>query len=173
MANLSCIYLRTGCFCNSGDCQKHLSLSVDEMLSNYREGHVCGDQIDVIGGRTTGSVRISFGYMSTFSDAQRFLTFLKESFIACDQPVVNEGHKSALVGSTDDHSCHYGNNSRVRGKSELGIGKITQSIDGMESLLNDNKFQHADLGCQLECNKTSLKRICLYPVKSCGGFEVS
>lgn len=31
-------------------------------------GHVCWDDNDVINGRPTGAVRVSFGYMSTFED---------------------------------------------------------------------------------------------------------
>lgn len=31
-------------------------------------GHVCWDDQDVIHGRPTGAVRVSFGYMSTFED---------------------------------------------------------------------------------------------------------
>lgn len=32
-------------------------------------GHVCWDDHDVIHGRPTGAVRVSFGYMSTFEDS--------------------------------------------------------------------------------------------------------
>ncbi|XP_045633836.1 molybdenum cofactor sulfurase [Ursus americanus] len=76
MASLYNIHLRTGCFCNTGACQRHLGLS-DEMVKKHLEaGHVCGDNVDLIDGQPTGSVRISFGYMSTLEDAQAFLTFI-------------------------------------------------------------------------------------------------
>ena len=44
-------------------------------------GHVCGDAMDLIDGRPTGSVRISFGYSSMLEDAQQFLRFVYECFL--------------------------------------------------------------------------------------------
>ena len=37
--------------------------------------------MDVVDGRPTGSVRISFGYMSTMEDAQRFVEFIINTFV--------------------------------------------------------------------------------------------
>eukprot|EP00112_Aurelia_sp_Birch-Aquarium-sp1_P025997 Seg8951.1 transcript_id=Seg8951.1/GoldUCD/mRNA.D3Y31 product="Molybdenum cofactor sulfurase" protein_id=Seg8951.1/GoldUCD/D3Y31 len=88
LANLSKIHLRTGCFCNTGDCRRHLGLSTEEMLSNYKAGHVCGDQMDIINRRPTGSVRVSFGYMSTFEDAWMFLNFLRECFLVSTNTIL-------------------------------------------------------------------------------------
>lgn len=36
----------------------------------YQAGHVCWDDHDIIHGKPTGAVRVSFGYMSTFEDAK-------------------------------------------------------------------------------------------------------
>ena len=47
----------------------------------FQAGHVCGDDMDIINGHPTGSVRISFGYMSTKADADHFLEFIKDCFI--------------------------------------------------------------------------------------------
>ena len=44
-------------------------------------GHVCGDDLDLIDGQPTGSVRLSFGYMSTLDDAEKFLQFVCDCFI--------------------------------------------------------------------------------------------
>ncbi|XP_026666305.2 molybdenum cofactor sulfurase isoform X3 [Phoenix dactylifera] len=82
LACLSGIQLRTGCFCNPGACAKYLGLSHSDLLSNYEAGHVCWDDKDVLHGKPTGAVRISFGYMSTFEDAEKFLSFLEISFVA-------------------------------------------------------------------------------------------
>ncbi|XP_020599360.1 molybdenum cofactor sulfurase isoform X2 [Phalaenopsis equestris] len=81
LASLSSIQLRTGCFCNPGACAKFLGLSHLDLLSNLEDGHVCWDDADVLNGKPTGAVRISFGYMSTFEDAEKFVTFLKTSFV--------------------------------------------------------------------------------------------
>uniref|UniRef100_A0A0D9WT44 Molybdenum cofactor sulfurase n=1 Tax=Leersia perrieri TaxID=77586 RepID=A0A0D9WT44_9ORYZ len=49
---------------------------------HLRAGHVCWDDNDIINGKPTGSVRISFGYMSTYEDAEKFLKFLQSSFVS-------------------------------------------------------------------------------------------
>lgn len=33
-------------------------------------GHVCWDDNDILNGKPTGAIRISFGYMSTYEDAK-------------------------------------------------------------------------------------------------------
>ncbi|XP_047084225.1 molybdenum cofactor sulfurase-like [Lolium rigidum] len=82
LASLSGIHLRTGCFCNPGACAKYLGLSHSDLVSNFEAGHVCWDDNDVIKGKPTGAVRISFGYMSTYEDAAGFLKFLQSSFVS-------------------------------------------------------------------------------------------
>ena len=47
----------------------------------YKHGHVCGDSLDLIDGVPTGSVRISFGYMSTLEDVRRFMEFITHCFV--------------------------------------------------------------------------------------------
>lgn len=64
MAALFKIHLRTGCFCNPGACQRHLALSNKEILQNYEAGYVCGGSTDLINGKPTGAIRVSFGYLS-------------------------------------------------------------------------------------------------------------
>lgn len=81
LASLSGIQLRTGCFCNPGACAKYLGLSHSDLISNIEAGHVCWDDYDVLNGKPTGAVRISFGYMSTFEDAEKFVRFLVTSFV--------------------------------------------------------------------------------------------
>ncbi|EFJ25003.1 hypothetical protein SELMODRAFT_173762 [Selaginella moellendorffii] len=81
VASLCRIHLRTGCFCNPGACAKYLELSNKDMQANFEAGHVCWDDQDLISGRPTGAVRISFGYMSTFQDCQAFLKFVRKYFV--------------------------------------------------------------------------------------------
>ncbi|XP_073149560.1 molybdenum cofactor sulfurase isoform X2 [Henckelia pumila] len=82
LASLSSIQLRTGCFCNPGACAKHLDLSHSDLLSNVEAGHICWDDHDILNGKPTGAVRVSFGYMSTFEDAQKFLKFIESAFVS-------------------------------------------------------------------------------------------
>ncbi|KAL0269311.1 UNVERIFIED_CONTAM: hypothetical protein PYX00_007094 [Menopon gallinae] len=81
VANLHNIQFRTGCFCNSGACQRHLRLTDNDLKSHFEAGHVCGDTKDIISGRPTGSIRISFGYMTTSKNIDLLIQVLKDSFL--------------------------------------------------------------------------------------------
>ncbi|KAL3333767.1 hypothetical protein AABB24_033701 [Solanum stoloniferum] len=81
LATLAGIQLRTGCFCNPGACAKYLGLSHLDLLSNIEAGHVCWDDRDILHGKPTGAVRVSFGYMSTFEDAMKFVNFVENNFV--------------------------------------------------------------------------------------------
>lgn len=39
-------------------------------------GHICWDDNDVINGKPSGAVRVSFGYMSTFEEAKVYVLYL-------------------------------------------------------------------------------------------------
>ncbi|GLU17991.1 hypothetical protein SLE2022_343150 [Rubroshorea leprosula] len=82
LASLSGIQLRTGCFCNPGACAKYLGLSHSDLLSNIEAGHICWDDNDILHGKPTGAVRVSFGYMSTYEDAKNFMDFVRRSFVS-------------------------------------------------------------------------------------------
>ncbi|CAK8575226.1 unnamed protein product [Lathyrus sativus] len=96
LASLSGIQLRTGCFCNPGACAKYLGLSHTDLISNTEAGHVCWDDNDIINGKPIGAVRVSFGYMSTYEDAKKFVDFLTSSFMSPQNHVDNG---SQLKGS--------------------------------------------------------------------------
>ncbi|KAG6405172.1 hypothetical protein SASPL_132758 [Salvia splendens] len=99
LASLSNIQLRTGCFCNPGACAKHLGLSHSDLVSNIEAGHVCWDDHDILNGKPTGAVRVSFGYMSTFEDAMKLLKFIKSSFVPqMTHNIIGERPYSATEG---------------------------------------------------------------------------
>ena len=80
LADLHQVVVRTGCFCNTGSCQKYLGMTDDDIKDNYEAGHVCGDNVDIIDEKPTGSIRISFGYMSTKDDVDKLVWLVKEYF---------------------------------------------------------------------------------------------
>jgi len=106
LASTRGIQLRTGCFCNPGACSKYLELTHTELYSNFQSGHVCWDDNDIISGRPTGAVRVSFGYMSTFEDARAFVSFIDEFFVS-------------RISSFRD-----GKMPKDRRESDLGIGSL-------------------------------------------------
>lgn len=107
IANMYNIHLRTGCFCNPGACQRHLSSSDDQLKINFevtciktkgnlfyeiipryvnffyrQKGHTCADNIDLIDGLPTGSVRVSLGYMSDKDDVDKLLNMIINCFVS-------------------------------------------------------------------------------------------
>lgn len=55
---------------------------------------MCGDTMDIVDGCPTGSVRISFGYMSTMEDARRFIEFIVDTFV---KPVSVDGQANFVA----------------------------------------------------------------------------
>uniref|UniRef100_A0A0E0LEI6 Molybdenum cofactor sulfurase n=1 Tax=Oryza punctata TaxID=4537 RepID=A0A0E0LEI6_ORYPU len=116
LASLFGIHLRTGCFCNPGACAKYLGLSHSDLVSNFEAGHVCWDDNDIINGKPTGAVRISFGYMSTYEDAEKFLKFLQSSFVSL--PVQFNGYMLNL------NSLNLIDNSSQKAVSDIHLKSI-------------------------------------------------
>eukprot|EP00960_Hanusia_phi_P005610 163024-Hanusia_phi.AAC.1 len=81
LACLVGISLRTGSFCNPGANKEMLGHTSEDVELFLKEGKVCGDRKCIIGGKATGAVRVSFGYMSTFEDARRILDFVERNFV--------------------------------------------------------------------------------------------
>ena len=75
------IELRAGTLCNPGGTASYLGLTCDEMRRNFAMGQRCGDEHDLMDGRPTGVLRISFGAMSSMRDLETFLNFITEFFV--------------------------------------------------------------------------------------------
>ena len=77
-ANSMKISLRTGCFCNPGGGESALGISADELsvcFSGTPSHMTLEDFRQCIDDKSTGAVRISFGLVSNFADAYRFVRF--------------------------------------------------------------------------------------------------
>lgn len=81
IASLHNFTIRTGCFCNPGSCQTYLNLSSDELMTHFKAGHVCGDENDLVNGVPTGSIRISFGYMNTSDEIDKFVEMIEACYV--------------------------------------------------------------------------------------------
>lgn len=163
MASLYNIHVRTGCFCNTGACQFFLGITSQQMKRNLQAGHICGDNIDLVNGLPTGSVRVSFGYMSTFEDCQKFLTFVADCFV--EKPVkVNhlrlEKLKETSVSNEDP---------------SVKNGKLYQEDEKDKPMeTRPRRFRHRDLSTDANSHAEAytLTNIYIYPIKSCGAYEV-
>ena len=56
-------------------------LTDDDVSSNHAAGHVCGDNVDILNGKPTGSIRVSFGYYSTKADADKVIDVIAKNFV--------------------------------------------------------------------------------------------
>ena len=81
LANIRNIQLRSGGLCNPGGIASSLELEPWEMRRNFSAGHRCGNENDIIGGKPTGMLRVSFGAMSNMKDVTTFLDFVHEFFV--------------------------------------------------------------------------------------------
>ncbi|XP_059443756.1 molybdenum cofactor sulfurase isoform X3 [Corylus avellana] len=189
LASLSGIQLRTGCFCNPGACAKYLGLSHSDLLSNVEAGHVCWDDYDVVNGKPTGAVRVSFGYMSTYEDAKKFIDFVRGSFVSLPNqigcgyhfrersiPFPDKDKKwfagfMAILVMLIPYMSHH-SYSRV----ELILPKF---LIGMKHLLGCTYNSKAfcvfwvpeGSGSRLLAGSFYLNSITIYPIKSCAGFS--
>lgn len=179
MAALFKIHLRTGCFCNPGACQRHLSLSTKEILQNYEAGYTCGGAADLINGKPTGAVRISFGYMSTIKDVQTVLLMITKCFI--DKPCIRkfpkwwEDHKMGIRKNYKhfynsnilDSIPYITNNEKKILNNNLrnDFHNKTESVARIMNSINSSKIN-------TQINKCTLQRLFIYPIKSCGAYEI-
>ncbi|XP_048228629.1 molybdenum cofactor sulfurase isoform X2 [Ricinus communis] len=126
LASLSGIQLRTGCFCNPGACAKYLGLSHLDLLSNLEAGHVCWDDNDILHGKPTGAVRVSFAYMSTYEDAKKFIDFITRSFVSTP-------NKSAIVHLLRTRSIPFSTEGQERRHTSTGYHVKTITVYPIKS----------------------------------------
>ncbi|KAH7650008.1 cysteine desulfurase selenocysteine lyase-like PLP dependent transferase superfamily [Cryptosporidium bovis] len=82
LASANNIHLRAGCFCNPGACQDFLGLTLTEIKTTSEIRESCSDPSNNGNkDRPLGSVRISFGYLSTFRDVYNFVRFIQNNFV--------------------------------------------------------------------------------------------
>lgn len=93
--SLKNIALRTGTLCNIGGFIKWTNdLTEEDIIKNYyQHGHKCGDANDLIDGKITGAIRISFGAMSSKDDVDK----LVESIVEYFQDTLNENTLKSTI----------------------------------------------------------------------------
>ncbi|MEV4119816.1 aminotransferase class V-fold PLP-dependent enzyme [Micromonospora sp. NPDC049645] len=81
--------LRTGCFCNPGAAEGAFGMSRTAMRQRQLAGVDTIDQyLAALGLPTGGAVRVSFGLASTATDAERFVDFVRSTYLNRDVGVV-------------------------------------------------------------------------------------
>ncbi|NXE76255.1 MOCOS sulfurase, partial [Cochlearius cochlearius] len=187
MASLYNIHVRTGCFCNTGACQMHLGISNEDIQKNLQAGHVCGDDIDLVDGRPTGSVRISFGYMSSFEDAQTFLKFIIATRLSkADTEIPFQASVTKLTTESvpDDHPS-FNNADKLPPIPHILDRELGNNSSATKTTVNWQPPEPVAESIRAAVSETAVPtfrrggkpitvaNIYLYPIKSCSAFEVT
>lgn len=171
LAGLRGMQIRTGCVCNVGACQSSLGMSDADVMHNYevrawwppavhpavwvpdvrwlrvafvwQAGHMCWDDNDIVDGRATGAVRVSFGYMSSQADADAFVAFVSECFVVARAPPLlptadATGEPPGEGGDLVLHSIH------LYPVKSCAAQTVTQWPLGPYGLLYDREWSVAD-----------------------------
>ena len=132
---------------------------------------MCGDNVDLVDGKPTGSVRVSFGYMSTFDDCQTFLSFVVDCFV--EKPARVDRARLEDLRQTKTALCE--NSNQKRSTKPSANGGIEQEVETLRpeepSLVGCGRPSSA-VDTTLPKNPYTLTHIYIYPVKSCAAFEV-
>ncbi|XP_063778801.1 molybdenum cofactor sulfurase isoform X2 [Pseudophryne corroboree] len=142
------------------------------IIGYTQAGHICGDNMDIIDGRPTGSVRISFGFMSTYEDAQVFLHFIIDTFMKSSSQ--NKEHmldieKFSRIGFSNTEEKSKGFNRKITEGATYTLNHLASSFSTVESTCS----------CKGKSTMTTnnkaitLSHIYLYPIKSCAAFQVT
>ena len=106
------IHLRTGGLCNPGGVEKWIGLSTQDVKRNFSLGHVCWDDNDLVDGKPTGSIRVSFGPMNIIEDVVTLVRLIEEFYMKSTFNIVGDQlHPASNVKLTDISvypikSCH-------------------------------------------------------------------
>ncbi|XP_057360104.1 molybdenum cofactor sulfurase isoform X6 [Manis pentadactyla] len=192
MASLYNIQVRTGCFCNTGACQRHLGISDKMVKKHLQAGHVCGDNVDLVDGQPTGSVRISFGYMSTLEDAQAFLRFIIATWLHASDgqpfpqaipgeagaPPAESEAQSAVPATVDRRSPSpqqdAATDSEVQNDSFTTVDAVGLHLPLPEAArIQQTPSEKAAGVLDGGLGPHVITNLYLYPIKSCAALEVT
>lgn len=81
LCNINKIAIRTGCLCNNGACMKNLNITNDILRENFDKGHSCDEPIDLIDGKPTGAIRVSFCENNSFLEIDTFINLIRENYL--------------------------------------------------------------------------------------------
>lgn len=151
---------------------------------------MCGDDVDLVDGQPTGSVRISFGYMSTLEDAQAFLKFIIATRLRppSSQPVPQPapGEAGAPVAESEPRSTEPAMGGRRPPPQEdtpTDSGLRDDLPTAVEAVGLHPPLPEASRAWETPSETAAgvldgdlgphvVTNLYLYPIKSCAAFEV-
>jgi len=183
------VQVRGGCFCNPGACQEHLGLAQADLEAAIAAGHVCGDNKDLILGRPTGAVRLSFGYFNTEQDVSDLVDIVRRHFVCSGVSNRVPLDSSRSRRRDNEGPSSIGNHSDAPMANSMVASSSSNSLNedsGDDSAFVDAWDERGDIvkrvpqedtpGESLSFSSTGQGRVAeiwLYPIKSCAGMRVS
>lgn len=110
--------------------------------------------MDLVAGIPTGSIRVSFGYMSTMEDVHKLISFIKDCFLEVKELVAPIAEPKSIQSPPDVPAM-------ISSASEIDGNVISTGVQ--VTVISDGSCS----------SNTILENIFLYPVKSCACFKVS
>ncbi|RMZ80767.1 hypothetical protein DV738_g2669, partial [Chaetothyriales sp. CBS 135597] len=92
------IQIRTGGLCNPGGTAGYLGLTPVDIQHHHASGYRCGGAHDLINGRPTGTIRVSFGAASSLRDVDTFVAFMEEFFVDKTNELVPPSITPSITG---------------------------------------------------------------------------
>ncbi|RMD44339.1 hypothetical protein DV735_g836, partial [Chaetothyriales sp. CBS 134920] len=92
------IQIRTGGLCNPGGTALYLGLTPADIQHFHASGLRCGGAHDLINGRPTGTIRISFGAASSLGDVDTLIAFMEEFFVHTSRDQVPPSKPQSMTG---------------------------------------------------------------------------
>ncbi|KAL8697601.1 MAG: hypothetical protein Q9201_007045 [Fulgogasparrea decipioides] len=126
LATLNGIQLRTGGVCNPGGIARYLELYPRELRENFAEGLRCGNDFDILNGKPTGIIRVSFGAMSNMRDVEAFMSFI-DMFIDRGSGPNSKSRQGILLGNP---KLDFENSTQHHSKPSLNTGCEADCQDG-------------------------------------------
>ncbi|PHH92262.1 hypothetical protein CDD83_8187 [Cordyceps sp. RAO-2017] len=111
LASLRKIHVRTGSMCCPGGIAAALGLEPWELKRNLSAGFRCGAESDLLTGKPSGVIRASLGAMSSATDVDKLIEFIREFFVDDTPTTVDSSPERAAAA--------------VRGSPSLRVKAIT------------------------------------------------
>lgn len=130
---------------------------------------MCGDEKDLVNGEPTGSVRVSFGYMTMQRDVDKLINVLTSYFVqGCPVRKLPEWWPGFQKAYAQKYQSVLGN---CNGPISVDNIKTPAILDVRQTFKMPSPLNTMSRGT-LDRNSITLTDIYVYPVKSCGAMRM-
>ncbi|ODQ78388.1 hypothetical protein BABINDRAFT_162625 [Babjeviella inositovora NRRL Y-12698] len=198
LISLKDISVRVGTMCNIGGSCQWLGLTAQDLHGFCEKGHKCGDAMDIVEGKVTGVVRVSFGAMSCVEEVDVFVReikgFLSDSMEEAQKitpPCQTEtpADKRSCLAVFGDKCIALSNCHAPKNEARMILEKEDCLLEpeawprcsdspgysyDERSSSSTSLLSCKDLLGELQATSgfVSVTKLTIYPVKSCAGYDI-